>query len=249
MNLWPQKKWKQVLFVLVLAILVVIASFGRFGLAYIDSAVNKDVASGIEIVNPGGNKTALVIYQPGLTSLPKNTSYAFANGLAASGWRVEITTASSQAPSDLSKYSLLVLGFPTYKNSPGTAIVRYVDRAGDLHGINTVIIWRWSEQSGEKRRYHDAESGKSQTAQFRSRFFWSARCSARHGSTRREAVLQPTSPDKLGHRSTLKDEGMQRRSGAASFRQSQTCAYSCVSACFSFLWLEEPPFKKNTLLS
>jgi hypothetical protein len=74
--------------------------------------VNKDVVSGIEVINPNGNKTALVVYQAGLTAFPKDTSYAFANGLAASWWRVEITTASSQAPSDLSNYSLLVLGFP-----------------------------------------------------------------------------------------------------------------------------------------
>ena len=139
MKLWPQEKWKQVLVVLFLAILVIIASTAVL-LVYANTAVNKDVVSGIEIMNPGGNKTALVIYQPGLTSLPKDTSYAFANGLATSGWRVEITTASSQAPSDLSKYGLLVLGVPTYNNSPGTAIVRYVDRVGDLHGINAVII-------------------------------------------------------------------------------------------------------------
>ena len=139
MKLWPQKKWKQVLLVLFFAILVVIASMAVL-LVYANSGVNKDVVSGIEIINPGGNKTALVIYQPGLTSLPKDTSYAFANGLATNGWRVEITTASLQAPSDLSKYGLLVLGVPTYNNSPGTAIVRYVDRLGDLHGINTAII-------------------------------------------------------------------------------------------------------------
>jgi hypothetical protein len=128
-----------VLSVFFLAILVVVVSTAVL-LVYANSAVNKDVVSGIEIMNPGGNKTALVIYQPGLTSLQKDTSYAFGNGLAASGWRVEITTASPQAPSDLSKYGLLVLDVPTYNNSPGTAIVRYVDRVGDLVRVNTVII-------------------------------------------------------------------------------------------------------------
>ena len=105
------------------AILVVIASTAVL-LEYANSTVNKDAVSGIKIMNPGVNKTALVIYQPGLTSLPKDTSYAFANGLAANYWRMEITTASSQALSDLSKYGLPVLGVPTYYNSPGTAIVR-----------------------------------------------------------------------------------------------------------------------------
>jgi menaquinone-dependent protoporphyrinogen IX oxidase len=139
MKLWPQKKWKQALLVFFLAVVVVLASLAIV-VAYASSAVNKDVVSGISVVNPSGSKTALVVYQEGLTAYPKDTSYAFANGLAASGWRVEITTASSQAPSNLSKYSLLVLGSPTYNADPGQTIVRYVDRMGDLHGVNTAII-------------------------------------------------------------------------------------------------------------
>lgn len=138
MKLWPQKKWKQALLVFFLAVVVVLASFAIV-VAYASSAVNKDVVSGISGINPSGSKTALVVYQEGLTAYPKDTSYAFANGLAASGWRVEVTTASSQAPSNLSKYSLLVLGSPTYYG-PGQAVTRYVDRVGDLHGINTAII-------------------------------------------------------------------------------------------------------------
>jgi len=81
-----------------------------------------------------------MVYQPGLSSLPKDNSYAFAYGLASSGWRVEITTASSQAPSDLSNYSLLVIAFPIYGGAPGTAAVRYIDRLVNLQGIRTVII-------------------------------------------------------------------------------------------------------------
>lgn len=109
-------------------------------LAYVLLSINKDVASPIYVINAGGSKTALVVYQPGLTSSPKDNSYAFANGLASSGWRVEITTASSQAPSDLSNYTLLVLAFPIYGGVPGAAAVRYVDRLGNLQGIHTVII-------------------------------------------------------------------------------------------------------------
>lgn len=109
-------------------------------LAYVLLSINKDVVSPIYVINSNGNETALVVYQPGLTSAPKDNSYAFADGLASSGWRVEITTASSQAPSDLSNYSLLVLVFPIYGGSPGAAAVRYVDRLGNLHGIHTVII-------------------------------------------------------------------------------------------------------------
>jgi flavorubredoxin len=136
MKLWPQKKWKQILFTFFLAIVVILAILAT----YVGLTLNKDVVSGIDVVNANGSKSALIVYQPGLSSFPRDVSYAFGNGLAASGWRVEITTASSQAPSDLSKYDLLVLGFPAYSGSPGTAIVRYVDRLANLHGINTVIV-------------------------------------------------------------------------------------------------------------
>ncbi|MGD0643432.1 MAG: hypothetical protein ABSA75_00835 [Candidatus Bathyarchaeia archaeon] len=136
MKLWPQKKWKRILLVIFLVIVIIAAIL----LAYIGLFINRDVASPIDVINAGGNQTALVVYQPGLTSFPKDVSHAFSNGLAASGWRVEITTASSQAPSHLSNYSLLVLGFPIYGGAPGTAIVRYADRLTNLQGINVVIV-------------------------------------------------------------------------------------------------------------
>jgi hypothetical protein len=133
---WPQKKWKQIILAIFLVLVVIFAVFA----VYIGVALNKDVVSGIDIINPQGRKSALIVYQPGLSSFPKDNSYAFGNGLAEAGWRVEITTASSQAPKELSSYSLLVLGFPTYGAKPGTAIVRYLDGLGNLHGIETVLI-------------------------------------------------------------------------------------------------------------
>lgn len=136
LRLWPQKKWKKIVLSVLLAIIVV----GALSLAYVGVMINRDVVSGIEVINAGGSKTALVVYQPGLSSFSKDVSYAFANGLAAAGWRVEVTTASPQAPSDLSNCSLLVLGFPIYGASPGAAEVRYVARLSNLQGIETVII-------------------------------------------------------------------------------------------------------------
>jgi len=124
--------------VLVTFLTLVVA--GGILFAYVLLSINRDVVSPIYVINAGGSKTALVVYQPGLTSSPKDNSYAFANGLSLSGWSVNITTASSQAPSDLSNYSLLVLAFPIYGGGPGAAAARYVDRLGNLHGIQTVII-------------------------------------------------------------------------------------------------------------
>lgn len=136
MKLWSQKRWKKILLLFFLTIFISVSAFS----AYVILRINKDVVSGIDVLNTSGSKTALVVYQPGLSSFPRDVTYSFANGLASSGWRVEITTASSQTPSNLSKYSLLVLGFPVYGSVPGAAILRYVERVSNLNGIRTVII-------------------------------------------------------------------------------------------------------------
>jgi hypothetical protein len=111
-----------------------------FGGLLLSGILSREVVSEIEVINANGSKTALVVYQPGFSSFPRDASYAFAEGLASSGWRVEMTTASSEAPSDLSNYSLLTLAYPVYGGTSGTAIVSYVNRISNFYGIETVII-------------------------------------------------------------------------------------------------------------
>jgi flavorubredoxin len=137
---WPQKIWKKIILAFVLILIVGLGAFGAFGGLLMAGVINREVVSGIDVINADGSKTALIVYQPGFSSFPRDISYAFADGLASSGWRVEITTASPQSPSDLSKYSLLTLAYPVYGGNPGTAIVNYANRLNDLDGINTVII-------------------------------------------------------------------------------------------------------------
>jgi hypothetical protein len=60
--------------------------------------------------------------------------------LASAGWRVEIVTANPQAPTDLSKYSLLVLGWAIYDFNPAPTITNHIHRIGNLNGVNTTII-------------------------------------------------------------------------------------------------------------
>jgi hypothetical protein len=159
LRFWPQKRWKQVLFVIFLVIVVgILALVGTLGVAFVIGS--RDVVSEIDVINPSGNKTALLVYQPGLSSLPKDVSYAFAEGLASSGWRVEITTASTEAPSDMSNYHLLVLLWPNYGGTAGAATVRYVDRVNNLQRIQTVLIATGGNPVGA----FDAMTQKVQTA-------------------------------------------------------------------------------------
>ena len=85
--------------------------------------LNKEVVSQVEVRNPDGDAgTALVVYHPGKSDFQEKVTYAFAESLVSNGWRVEIATASSQAPTDLSGYDLLVLGGPTYWFTPSRPI-------------------------------------------------------------------------------------------------------------------------------
>ena len=136
MKFWPQKKWKKILLISILAFVVVVAGVSGF----IVFKINNDYVSEIEVLNAEGPKTALIIYHPGLSSFMQDTAYAFADGLVENGWRVEITTASSQAPKDLSDYDLLVLGSPVYAASPSSTINRFVERIDDMQRIETVLL-------------------------------------------------------------------------------------------------------------
>ncbi len=103
--------------------------------------VNMEVVSPLEVLNLEGDAGAvLVVYHPGKSSFQRDVSYAFAEGLVSQGWRVQITTASSHAPTDLSPYDLLVLGAPTYDWLPARRLQAYVRGLGDLAGKPTVTI-------------------------------------------------------------------------------------------------------------
>jgi flavorubredoxin len=136
MRFWPQKRWKRIVFVAIILFVVVVAGV----LGFVFFKINSDYVSGIDVLNAGGSETGLIIYHPSLSSFMKDVVYAFADGLVENGWRVEITTASSQAPTDLSGYSLLVLGSPVYADNPSPTIKRHIERIGDLKGIDTVLL-------------------------------------------------------------------------------------------------------------
>jgi flavorubredoxin len=100
-----------------------------------------EVVSEIKILNPeGDNNTALIVYQKGLRDFQPRVAFAFAEGLVSKGWRVEITTVSSHAPTDISRYDLLVIGWPTYMFNPSLPLRRYLKRIGDLKNKGVVII-------------------------------------------------------------------------------------------------------------
>ncbi len=103
--------------------------------------VNAEVISDVEVLNPNGSAgTTLLVYHPGKSGYQEMLIEAFSEGLVSNGWRVEVTTASKEAPTDLSGYDLLVLSAPTYDWVPAKRIQRYLEQLGDLAGQPTVVI-------------------------------------------------------------------------------------------------------------
>jgi len=117
-------------------IIIVSVSF----LVFASYVMNNDALTELVIKNPDGNKTALILFHPGLSSFSHDVSYAFAEGLESTDWRVEIATPSVEAPTDLSRYSLFVVASNTYGFNPDTPTTRHLERIGDLKGIETVLI-------------------------------------------------------------------------------------------------------------
>ena len=136
MKFWPEKKWKKIVLIAILAFVIIFVSVSGFILF----KINSDYVSEIDVLTANGSETALIIYHPGLSAFMKDMTYGFADGLVENGWKVEITTASSQAPKDLSEYSLLVLGSPVYAGAPTSTIKLHVERISDLQGIGTVLL-------------------------------------------------------------------------------------------------------------
>jgi hypothetical protein len=103
--------------------------------------LNKAVVQPVEVENPDGEAgTALVVDHPGRGTFHVQVISGYVEGLVASGWRVERTTASRRAPADLSAYDLLVVGSPTYWFAPSRPVWLYLSRIGDLHGQRVVTI-------------------------------------------------------------------------------------------------------------
>lgn len=112
-------------------------------------ASSHEVVSEVASVNTSGTTGhALLVYHPGMSDFPERVTAAFASGLASAGWRVDRTTASHQAPVDLTGYDLIVLGSPVYGNAAAKPLTDYLARLGDLAGRPVVLVFTAAGDAG-----------------------------------------------------------------------------------------------------
>jgi len=90
----------------VLTTAIVFLALAVFG-AGLTLMVEREQARDLITLNPsGGSGRALIICHPGLSDFPDAVAAAFAEGLIANGWQVDVTTASAHAPRDLARYDV-----------------------------------------------------------------------------------------------------------------------------------------------
>jgi flavorubredoxin len=119
---------------LILVIILAIAT------GLILSRIGKPIERDIEVKNEAGTEVVLMVHHPGLTGFLGKVMEAFSEGMVSIGYRVEMTTASPRAPTDISKYDLLVLGSPTYGGNASKPLSDYLTTLGDLGEMSVVVI-------------------------------------------------------------------------------------------------------------
>jgi hypothetical protein len=118
---------------------IIIASWA-FVVAGGTALVNREVRSPMVTLGSGERGRALVVYHSARGGLMRRLQEAFAEGMSVEGWQVDLSTASSSSPSDLSKYQLLVLGSPCYYDGLARPIRAYFARIKNLRGTPVVTV-------------------------------------------------------------------------------------------------------------
>jgi hypothetical protein len=103
--------------------------------------INSETVTQLKTINPtSSGPRVIVVYSPGISDFHQRMVDSFTSGLVASNWSVDIVTASSQAPIDLTGYSLLVIGGPLYGGQPSKPIQDYMARVSDLKGLRVYTL-------------------------------------------------------------------------------------------------------------
>jgi hypothetical protein len=102
--------------------------------------VNRSVLGPLVTRGSGPAGRALVVYHSAHGGLMRAMGEAFAAGLTAERWQVDVSPASELSPVDLHGYQLLLLGSPCYNRGLARPIEAYLDRLGDLQDMPVGLV-------------------------------------------------------------------------------------------------------------
>jgi hypothetical protein len=125
----------------ILAAVVIVLVAAGVALAWLNWRVHQETVTPVETLNSGGTAgRVLAVLSPGMSSFPADVMTAFDKGLAEKGWRVDHTTASSEATTDIGAYDLIVLAAPVYFSRAAPPLQDYVGRVGDFGGKQIAVL-------------------------------------------------------------------------------------------------------------
>ncbi len=121
---------------------------------------NLENPSPVTSLNPNsGGPRVLVVGDPGVSDFEPRVAEAVSSGLIDAGWRVDVTTASGQTPTDLSGYSLVVLCCPIYGGMPSKPMQDYLSRLGSLEGVRVATVMTGAGSSDEAKAWMTGRIG------------------------------------------------------------------------------------------
>lgn len=123
----------------VFAVLIIIAVL-LAGIVFLDVAAY--TATGSETLSPTGTSVgkALVVYDPGLSGASKDVASKIANGLQSNGYTVDFAGIKSGVVTNLSGYSIIVVGGPIYAGSPTSSVKTFLNSLNPAQGVKVGVF-------------------------------------------------------------------------------------------------------------
>lgn len=106
--------------------LVVLAFIGILSMYLIVTSINK-VYDPKEIKVEGGQKQALIIYEPSKSNLSEEVTLKIADTMKEEGYTVTINYPSDKLNYDLNKYDVIAFGSPVYCGQVSPVLKKYIE--------------------------------------------------------------------------------------------------------------------------
>ena len=101
----------------------------------------EEIITNVETINSDGARgRVFVAYQPGVSSFQTDMTYAFIEGLEENDWSINVTTISSETPTNILGYDLFVIGSYTLGGKPTENVIEYLNHLGNLNHLEVAIV-------------------------------------------------------------------------------------------------------------
>ena len=106
---------------------ILLIGMGIFLMYHTVTSINKEYEPKENIIN-GGEKQALLIYEPSISSLTEDASLKIADVMNKKGYTVTINYPSDELKYDLDKYDTIVFGSPVFAGKVSPVLEEYIER-------------------------------------------------------------------------------------------------------------------------